>query len=402
MRLAGSARLLYALDAVVAAVLAAMWLAEVRADRPGGAIYQAAAYVLAVGATVPFAFRRLSPRLVFAVMAGCFAVALLVGPAATGVGAAFAAYSVLVADRRRVGAVVVVVGYALIILAHVMLPATTFSSLFFDAITFAMVIALAELVRTRRAYVKIHGERDAQLERERATLAEKAVNEERLRIARELHDVVAHAISLIAVQSSVALDQLHRQPDATARALGTIETSSRAALTEMRRMLAILRQHDESLAPMVPSPGMADLPALTREAATAGVATQLILDGQRPSVVPSGVDLCGYRIIQEALTNVVKHAPGASAEVSVRWRPDGLGFAVSDNGHGPGLLGALDGSMPPGHGLLGMRERVALFGGAFEAGPRIDGGFRVRVHLPFETPSARPGLREALQRSAPT
>ncbi len=158
-------------------------------------------------------------------------------------------------------------------------------------------------------------ERAAQLERERVTLAQKAVDEERLRIARELHDVVAHAISLIAVQSSVALDRLRQDPDATARALGTIETSSRGALAEMRRMLAILRQDDESLAQLVPSAGVADLPALAREASTAGVVTRLVAEGERPPAVPSGVDLCGYRIVQEALTNVVKHAPGASAEV---------------------------------------------------------------------------------------
>jgi signal transduction histidine kinase len=213
--------------------------------------------------------------------------------------------------------------------------------------------------------------------------------------------VVAHAISLIAVQSSVALDQLRKDPEATARALATIETSSRAALAEMRLMLAILRKRDESRAELVPSPGMADLPALAREASAAGVVIHLLLDGQRPSVVPSGLDLCGYRIVQEALTNVVKHAPGASAEVSVRWSPGGLDLAVSDDGHGPGLLGAPEGRVPPGHGLVGMRERVALFGGSFEAGPRINGGFGVRVKLPFAAASAGFGLADALQRPVP-
>ena len=178
-----------------------------------------------------------------------------------------------------------------------------------------MVIALAELVRTRQAYDEIYAERAAQLERERATLAEKAVNEERLRIARELHDVVAHAISLIAVQSSVALERLRKDPDATSRALGTIETSSRGALAEMRRMLAILRHDDESLAQLQPSPGWRTCRPWLREAATAGVVTRLVVEGERPLAVPSGVDLCGYRIVQEALTNVVKHAPGASGRV---------------------------------------------------------------------------------------
>jgi signal transduction histidine kinase len=395
---AGPVRLLFAVDAVVAAALATVWLTEVHADRPGTGAYEVVASVLAVGATVPLAFRRLYPRFVLAVLGGCFAAALLLGTAGTGAGVAFAAYSVLVGDRRRVGVVVVVAGYALIVLAALVLPSTTLSYFFLDAITFAMVIALAELVRTRRAYAKVYADRADQLERERVTLAEQAVNGERLRIARELHDVVAHAISLIAVQSSVALDRLRKDPDASARALATIETSSRAALAEMRRMLAVLRKHDEGLAPLAPSPGMADLPALAHHASAAGVAVRLVLDGRRPSVVPSGVDLCGYRIIQEALTNVVKHAPGASAEVSVRWRPDGLALAVSDDGHGTGLLGAAEGRSLSGHGLIGMRERVALFGGSFEAGPRTNGGFGVRIQLPFGIAPTSAGLAEALQR----
>ena len=396
MKPAGLVRLLYALDVVVAAVLAVWWLAELHADPLDGSVQQAAAYVVALGATVPFAVRRLAPRVVFGILAVCFATALLIGAAGTGVGIAFAAYTVLVRERRWVGGVVVAVGYGLILMAYLSLPGTTASTFFLDAITFAMVIALAELVRTRQAYDEIHAERAAQLERERATLAEKAVNDERLRIARELHDVVAHAISLIAVQSSVALERLRQDPDATSQALGVIETSSRGALAEMRRMLAILRHDDESLAQLQPSAGVADLPALAREAATAGVVTRLVAEGQRPPAVPSGVDLCGYRIVQEALTNVVKHAPGASAEVSVRWQPDGLALEVSDDGHGRGLLGRPEGVAESGHGLLGMRERVALFGGSFEAGPRTNGGWGVRAHLPFEAPAGRAGLAVAL------
>ena len=396
MNAAGSTRLLYVIDAVVAAVLAVWWLAEVRADPLDGTVQQAAAWVVALGATVPFALRRAAPRLVFGILATCFGVALLLGAAGTGVGIAFAAYTVLVRDRRWAGVVVIGAGYGLIVLAYLTLPDTTASTFFLDAITFAMVIGLAELVRTRQAYDEIYGERAAQLERERVTLAEKAVNEERLRIARELHDVVAHAISLIAVQSSVALERLRKDPDGSSRALETIETSSRSALEEMRRMLAILRHDDESLAQLQPSAGVADLPSLAREAEAAGVATRLVVEGERPLAVPSGVDLCGYRIVQEALTNVVKHAPGASAQISVRWRPDGLALEISDDGHGRGLLGRPGGAAESGHGLLGMRERVALFGGSFEAGPRTNGGWGVLAHLPFRAEAARVGLAVAL------
>ena len=386
---------MYAVDAAVAALLVVMWMVEAGNQSFDHPAQEAGAFLLALGASAPFAVRRLAPRTVFAVMAICFAAALMAGTASTGVGVAFAAYTVLVSFDRRVAAVVVVVGYALIVLAYLVLPDTTLGTFFLDAITFAMVIALAELVRTRRAYAEIHEQRAAQLERERATLAQQAVDEERLRIARELHDVVAHTISLIAVQSSVGLDRLRDDPDVTARALGTIETSSRGALAEMRRMLAILRRDDGSLAQLVPASGLADLPVLVSEVSSIGVATRLDVDGQRPPAVPSGIDLCGYRIVQEALTNVVKHAPGATAHVRVSWQPDGLGLEVTDDGHGRGLLGPADGE-PAGHGLLGMRERVALFGGSFVVGPRTNGGFAVRAHLPFEAPSARAGLAGAV------
>ena len=395
MSAAGFRRLMYAVDAVVAVLLTVMWLVEVRDETFDSVALETGAYLLALGASAPFAVRRLAPRLVFGVMALCFGIALLGGSASTGVGVAFAAYTVLVRNDRRVGAVVIAVGYALIVLAYLVLPGTTLSTFFLDAITFAMVIALAELVKTRRAYAVIYDERAAQLERERATVAQKAVDEERLRIARELHDVVAHTISLIAVQSSVGLDRLRTEPDATARALGTIETSSRGALAEMRRMLGILRRDNDGLAQLVPVSGLSDLPGLLSEVSSIGVETRLVVDGERPPAVPSGIDLCGYRIVQEALTNVVKHAPGATAVVSVTWESDGIGLEVTDDGHGRGLLGTREGEAA-GHGLLGMRERVALFGGSFAAGPRTRGGFGIRVHLPFEAPSARTGLTGAV------
>jgi len=148
------------------------------------------------------------------------------------------------------------------------------------------------------------------------------------------------------VQSSVGLDRLRTEPDATARALGTIETSSRGALAEMRRMLAILRRDDDGLAQLVPASGLSDLPGLLREVSSIGVETRLVVEGERPSAVPSGIDLCGYRIVQEALTNVVKHAPGATAVVSVAWQPGGIGLEVTDDGHGRGLLGTREGRPP--------------------------------------------------------
>ena len=334
-----AARHLVALDVVVAGALVVLWLAPLVTGQSGLTSELALDYLVALGASAPLAVRRRAPRLVFAVMAACFVIALFLGVASTGFGVALAAYTILAEDSRRVGLGAVLVGYTLIVLANVTIPDTTMSDLFFDAITFAMVIAIAELVRTRRAYAEIYAERAARLESEKATATTRAVDEERLRIARELHDVVAHSVTSIAVQSSVGLDRLRKDPDAAERALATIETSSRTALAEMRRMLGMLRQGDEGSASLVPAPGLAHVRSLVEEYAAAGITTRLVVEGERPPAVPPGVDLCAYRIVQEALTNVAKHAPGAQADVSVRWSGDGVVVEVRDDGHGPALFG---------------------------------------------------------------
>ena len=388
--MAGLARHLVALDVLVAVVLMVLWLQPLVTDSGDFTARTGTEYLVALGATAPLAVRRLAPRIVYAVMAGCFAAALLLGLESTGFGVALAAYTILAVDTRRAGVVTIIVGYALIVLANVAIEGTTLSNLFFDAITFAMVIAIAELVRTRRAYAAIYAERAARLEAEKAAVTSRAVDAERLRIARELHDVVAHSVTSIAVQSSVGLDRLRTDPDAAEKALAAIETSSRSALAEMRRMLGMLRHGDETAASLVPAPGLARVQSLVEESTTAGIETTLTLAGDRPDAVPPGVDLCAYRIVQEALTNVAKHAPGARADVDVRWSSHGVVVEVRDDGHGPALFGPDHQGTHPGQGLLGMRERVALFGGVLEAGPRPEGGFGVRAHLPFDAPrSAR-------------
>jgi signal transduction histidine kinase len=240
---------------------------------------------------------------------------------------------------------------------------------------------LGHFVGLRRGYITRLEERTAELERARAELARRAVAEERLRLARELHDVVAHSISVIAVQSGVGAHVADTQPKEAAKALGAIEATSRATLTELRRLLGVLRQEGEPQGSLAPVPGLADLDALLAEVAKAGLGVRLRVEGT-PSPLPAGVDLSAYRIVQEALTNVVKHAGPARAQVTIRYGDQDVTVEVTDDGRGV-VAPTSDGRVGTGHGLIGMRERVAAFGGDLETGPRPGGGFRVAARLPF-------------------
>ena len=233
--------------------------------------------------------------------------------------------------------------------------------------------------RARWAELQARAER---LERERQEEARRAVTEERLRIARELHDVIAHSMSVIAVQSAVGHHVMDTQPDQARQALAAIEATSRSALTEMRRLLGVLRQEGQTRGSLVPAPGLADLDSLISQVQDAGLRVEIKVDGQRGPVPPS-VDLSAYRIIQEALTNVIKHADCPSAAVTICYRADSVTVEIADKGPatpGAGVAPARNGS---GHGIIGMRERVAVFGGQFTAGPRPDGGFRVQARFPI-------------------
>jgi signal transduction histidine kinase len=210
---------------------------------------------------------------------------------------------------------------------------------------------------------------------------------ERLRIARELHDVVAHSMSVIAVQAGVAGHVIDTRPELAKDALSTVETLTRSALAEMRRLLGVLRTADEPSAALAPSPGLADLPELVSGLAIAGLPVDLQLDGDRGQV-PAGADLSGYRIVQEALTNVLRHG-GPAARVLVHCTPGAVEIDVQDAGR-PAVNGAARPTSQAGngHGLIGMRERVAVFGGQLSAGPSRGGGYRVHAVLPFDEPAA--------------
>ena len=215
--------------------------------------------------------------------------------------------------------------------------------------------------------------RERQLERERTLRADQAVAAERVRIARELHDAVAHSVSLMVVQAQ-ALGAL--EGAARDAAGGAIAVIGRDALTEMHHMLDVLRPGDEA-PEFAPAPGVRDVAGLVERARGAGIDVALAVEGE-PRALPAGLDLSAYRIVQEALTNVIKHARALRTEVLVSYRADALELSVVDDGAGAGDDGA------PGHGLVGMRERVALFGGTLETGERTDGhGYAVRAVLPL-------------------
>jgi signal transduction histidine kinase len=224
--------------------------------------------------------------------------------------------------------------------------------------------------------------RAAEKERERIEAARRAVGEERLRIARELHDVVAHAMSVVAVQSGVGAHVIDSRPEEAKRILETISHTSRDSLDEMRRLLGVLRADPASAdaaEELAPAPGLGGLDELVTRVAEAGVPVEADVQGER-TAIPLGVDLAAYRIVQEALTNVLKHAGRAEASVLVRYEPDAVHIEVVDDGRGAGSAVAANGS---GQGLVGMRERAALYGGELEAGPRLGGGYRVAATLRY-------------------
>ena len=247
---------------------------------------------------------------------------------------------------------------------------------------FAIAWVLGDNIRTRRAYLAELEARAARLEREREERDERAVAEERARIARELHDVIAHNVSVMVVQASAG-DELFETDLARAReSLRSVASTGRAALTELRRLLGVIRAEEarEDDPSYAPQPGIEYLDELVGQVRETGLAVELSVLGE-PRELPEGVGLCAYRIVQEALTNTLKHADASHAEVSLRYVDDALELRVLDDGEGASPANGDHG----GQGLIGMRERVALFGGELTAHPRgNDHGYEVRARLPLE------------------
>jgi signal transduction histidine kinase len=233
-----------------------------------------------------------------------------------------------------------------------------------------VVLVVAEVARVR-------GERAAEAEHARQEEVRRRASEERLGIARELHDVLAHNISLINVQAGVALHLMDERPEQARTALVTIKEASGEALREVRSVLGMLRQVDES-APRDPAPGLARIDGLVSRAEAAGLRVRVEVEGA-PRPLPAGLDLAAFRIAQEALTNVARHADATTTTVRLTYGRGELTLQVDDDGRG----GAAPSTMGTGSGITGMRERAVALGGQLEAGPRADGGFRVRARLPL-------------------
>ena len=269
----------------------------------------------------------------------------------------------------------------------------------YAAVTVLAAMWWGESVRARRSYVAELRDRAERAERTREEEARRRVDEERLRIARELHDVVSHTIGVISVQAGVAAHLLHRRPDKAADSLAAIRQASDEALGELHAMLGVLRERDGDAggAPLSPAPGLAELDTLVAQAAGAGVEVRVSLEGE-PRRLPPAVDLACYRVVQESLTNVARHAGASRADITVRHHDGRVEVEVVDNGNGVVPPSAATDSLRPagspvgdrqirrsgrpGQGLVGMHERVAGLGGEFTAGRRPGGGFRVQASLP--------------------
>jgi signal transduction histidine kinase len=289
-----------------------------------------------------------------------------------------ATYSVAVYCELR-GALI---GAAVVLVPAFVLEAMVdgeFGNFFFIAVMIASVWTAGRAVRSTSFRAAMVADRAVLLEREAEERAREAVADERARIARELHDIVAHSVTTMVVQAGAERRVLNGAQPSTQEALLAIEKAGREALAEMRRLLGMLSRDDEELA-LRPRPSMAHVDALVDQARAAGLPVELAVEG-KPVALPPGVDLSAYRIVQEALTNTLKHAGPAEATVTVRYVEHELRLEIADTGSGPTNT---DGE---GHGLIGMRERVDLYGGDLDAGSRVGHGYAVRARLPLGPPT---------------
>ena len=367
-------------NSVLAVTLFALTLGTVLLRRECGCPFPWWGSALIAGQTLPLALRRRAPVPVWAI-AGIFTAiygASNLDDPPIFFGGLVALYTVASLSSRRTSYVAAAITAVSIAVSVAASGDTAFVTLAFNVVVFATAWILGDSVRVHRAYTAELEARAVRLERDRREEAARAAAEERVRIARELHEVVAHHVSVIALQSQAAEVLLPADPDRAAGVVADIGLTARQALAELRRLLGALREDDDRAPALAPQPGVDDLDALVAAVRRAGLAVDVSVEGEaRP--LPAGIGLSAYRIVQEALTNVLKHAHADRAHVTLRFEDDQLLVCVTDDGTGGGQ------SPPPngqGQGLIGMRERVALIGGELTAGVRPDGGFRVEARLP--------------------
>jgi signal transduction histidine kinase len=377
-------------DGLLALVAAALSLAQLQGyPSPRDRSTLNIAFVLLQ--TLPLVARRRAPFAVFAVAAASLGVQgslQLRGPLFAFLAVNLALYSLAAYGDRRLAILGVAVWALLLTVRLGYEIATTWPQVALaglydvvdDYVLLAAAWTLGQGVRQRRAHAAELEDRAARLEREREEKARQAVTQERLRIARELHDVVAHSLSVIGVQAGAARLVLDTDPDPTRtrEAVAAIEATANHAMAEMRRALGILRDTERSGAALAPLPGLRQLPSLLDQLRAAGLPVGLTVQGT-PRSLAASIDLSLYRIVQEALTNALKHARATRAEVVVGYGPHDITVEVTDDGQGPPPSAARS----PGAGTIGMHERVALFGGELQVGPRPQGGYAVQARLPI-------------------
>jgi signal transduction histidine kinase len=343
------------------------------------------ALALAVAATGVLVLRRSAPATTLAV-SGVLVLVLFAldhdAGAVAVIAPAIALYSLALSRGRAHLVVAVLAAAAAVLVADAFLSGPHPRELTMQTAAHVALIAVpvlaAEALRNRRSYVQLLLERLEWAERTREEEAERRAEQERLRIARDLHDVVAHTLTTINVQAGVAGHLLDRDPSHARNALDAIESASHEALDELRAILGVLREPGNGNVPLQPAPGFDGIGALIEQTRRTGLPVRFEIEGEQPERVPDAVPLAAFRILQESLTNSHRHAPGAEVQVNLAFRADRLCLAVENVAdHGAGTNGS-----PPGVGILGMRERATALGGTLQA-QRSNGHFRVVAELPY-------------------
>ncbi|MEU0809161.1 histidine kinase [Streptomyces sp. NPDC005970] len=341
---------------------------------------------LAVAASAPLALRRRYPLAVLWIVTVAVSLTPTSTPRTTSYACVIAAYAAAAYSPYRVAtlASLPVAVFALSRLADGTLPVV--QNEYIPLLILVPIVVAANGLRTWKLRAGESDARMSALERERAEELRRAAEQERARIARELHDVVTHNVSVMVIQAGAARKVMATTPDRAREALLAVEASGRAAMAELRHAMGLLTMDEDTTGTggaatpdLAPQPGLGQLDALVARVREAGLPVELTVSGT-PRPVPSGVGLAAYRVVQEALTNTVKHAAGSTAAITVAYGDDGLRVEVTDTGGTPSASAATGG----GRGLIGLRERLSVYGGTLHTGPRPGGGYRVEAEIPLE------------------